>query len=147
MHAAVVRNMSKTVFIIITVIFLVLIFSYVQNKRNEKKLRKLNTSRPNLTREEYIILLENKGFDKHHAEVVHDKIREFIKMDNFSIYPEDDLHKIYGVEDLDDVELIDGICEKLNIRKAEQIDCDDLNKKMKTFNAEYILTLTKNLAE
>ncbi len=66
-------------------------------------------------------------------------------MDDFSIYPEDDIHKIYGIEDLDDIELIDTICKKLNLRKAEQKDFDELNKKMKIFNAEYILTLTKNL--
>ena len=139
--------MSKTIIILGTIIFLMLIFSYVQNKRNEKKLRKLNESRPNLTRTKYINRLVKNGFDKRHVEIVHDKIREFIQMDDFSIYPEDDIHKIYGIEDLDDIELIDTICKKLNLRKAEQKDCDELNKKMKIFNAEYILTLTKELAE
>ena len=114
---------------------------------NEKKLQKLNESRPNLTRSEYINRLSKKGFDKIHVEVVYDKIQEFIQMDDFSIYPEDDLHKIYGIEDLDYIDIIDGICEKLNLRKAEQKDCDELNEKMKIFNAEYILTLTKNLTE
>ena len=124
-----------------------LVIGYIQNKRNEKKLRKLNESRPNLTRTEYINQLVKSGFDKQHAEVVHDEIRGFIQMDDFSIYPEDDIHKTYGIEDLDDIELIDGICKKLNLRKAEQKDCDELNIKMKSFNAEYILTLTKKLAE
>ena len=127
--------------------FLTLIFSFVQNKRYVKKLRKLNESRPNLTRTEYINQLVNSGFEQHHAEVVHDKIREFIQMDDFSIYPEDDIHKIYGIEDLDDVELIDGICDKLKIRKAEQKDFDELNKKLKIFNAESILILTKKLVK
>lgn len=139
--------MSKTAIIIGTIIFVFLIFSYVQNKRNEKKLQKLKKSRPNLTRSEYITQLVNKGFNQLHAEVVHDKIREFIQMDDFSIYPEDDIHKIYGIEDLDDIELIDGICEKLSLRKTEQKDCDELNKKLKIFNADYILTLTRNLAK
>lgn len=137
--------MSKTIIIIGTIIFLILVFSYIQNKRNEKELRKLNESRPNLTRTEYINRLVKSGFEKQHAEIVHDEIREFIQMDDFSIYPEDDIHKIYGIEDLDDIELLDSICEKLNLRKAEQNDCDELNEKMKIFNAEYILTLTKNL--
>jgi len=123
------------------------IFGYIQNKRNEKRLRKLSGSRPKITRTEYINQLVKKGFEKQHAEMVHDEIREFIQMDDFSIYPEDDIHKIYGMEDLDDIELIDTICEKLNLRKAEQKDCDELNEKMKVFNAEYILTLTKNLTK
>ncbi|MEA1787595.1 hypothetical protein U1E44_15950 [Arenibacter sp. GZD96] len=135
------------IIIIGTIIFLILVFSYIQNKRNEKKLRKLNESRPNLTRTEYINRLVKNGFEKQHAEIVHDEIREFIQMDDFSIYPEDDIHKIYGIEDLDDINLIDSICEKLNLRKAKQKDCEELNEKMKIFNAEYILTLTKNLTE
>jgi len=124
-----------------------LVFSYIQNKRSENRLRKLNESRPDLSRTEYINRLVKNGFNKQHAEVVHDEIREYIQMDDFSIYPEDDIHKVYGVEALDDSELIDTICEKLNLRKAEQKDCDELNKTMKLFNAEYILTLTKKLAE
>ena len=68
-------------------------------------------------------------------------------MDDFSIYPEDDLHKIYGIEDLDYIDIIDGICEKLNLRKVEQKDINELNKKIKTFNAEYILTLINNIVK
>ncbi|PIA81713.1 hypothetical protein BFR04_13335 [Gaetbulibacter sp. 4G1] len=139
--------MNKTLIIIGGIVFIMLIFSYIQNKRNENRLRKLNKSRSNLTRTEYINRLVKNGFDKQHVEVVHDEIREFIQMNDFSIYPEDDIHKVYGIDGLDDIELIDVICEKLNLRKAEQKDCDELNKKMKSFNAEYILTLTKNLVE
>ncbi|MEP3448359.1 MAG: hypothetical protein ABJN47_08205 [Nonlabens ulvanivorans] len=67
-------------------------------------------------------------------------------MDNFSIYPEDDIHKIYAVEDLDDVELIDVICKKLNLREVVQEDIDELDKTLKIFNAEYILTLTNHIS-
>ena len=68
-------------------------------------------------------------------------------MDDFSIHPEDDIHKIYRIEDLDDIALVDNVCEILEIKKAEPKDCDELNKKLKVFNAVYILTLTKKLAE
>ena len=139
--------MSKTIIIIGIIFFFFAILGYIQNKQNEKRLRKLNQSRPNINRTEYVNRLVKNAFDSRHSEIVHDEIREFIQMDDFSIYPEDDIHKIYGIEDLDDIELIDTICKKLNLRKAEQKDCDELNKKMKIFNAEYILTLTKNLME
>jgi hypothetical protein len=139
--------MTKTIIIIGIIIFLVLIFSYIQNKRWENQLQKINENRPNLTRAEYIDRLVKNGFDKKHVEVVHDEIKDFIAMDNFSMYPEDNIHKLYRIEDLDDVELIDGICKKLNIKKAEQKDLDLINKKFKQTTAEYILTLTKKLAE
>lgn len=124
---------------------MILTYSYVQSRRNNKKLRKLIESRPKLTRMEYVNRFIQKGFDKHHAEVVHDTIKEFIQMEDVSIYPEDDIHLIYGVEELQDMELIDRVCDKLNLRKANQKDCDKLNETLKIFNAEYILTLTRNL--
>lgn len=124
---------------------MILTYSYVQSRRNNKKLRKLIESRPKLTRMEYVNRFIQKGFDKHHAEVVHDTIKEFIQMEDVSIYPEDDIHLIYGVEELQDMELIDRVCDKLNLRKANQKDCDELNETLKIFNAEYILTLTRNL--
>jgi len=111
------------------------------------KMKRINDNRPSLTRDEYIDRLVIKGFHKHHVEVVYDEIKEFIAIDNFSIFPEDDIHKLYRIEDLDDIELIDNICKKLNIRKAEQKDCIELNKHFDNTNAEYILSLTKKLAD
>ena len=139
--------MNKAIIIIGTIIFLVVILSFVQKKLDKIRLRKLNESRTSFSRAEYINRLVKKGFDQQHVEVLYDQIREFIQMDEFSIYPEDDIRKIYGIEDLDDIELIDRVCKRLNLREAEQKDLDELNKKMELFNAVYILTLTKILAE
>ena len=138
--------MNKTVIVIGLVIFLLIVYSFVQKRRTKKELRELLESRPKLRRMEYINRFVIKGFDKHHAEVVHDTIKEFIQMEDVSIYPDDDIHVIYGVEELQDMELIDRVCDKLNLRKANQKDCDELNETLKIFNAEYILTLTRNLA-
>lgn len=137
--------MNKTVIIIGLIIFLLIVYSYIQKRRTKNKLREVLKSRPKLTRMEYVNRFIQKGFDKHHAEVVHDTIKEFIQMEDVSIYPEDDIHLIYGVEELQDMELIDRVCDKLNLRKANQKDCDELNEELKVFNAEYILTLTRNL--
>ena len=139
--------MNKIVIIIGIIIAMILILGHIQIQRWKNKLQKINNSRPKLTRTEYVNQLVNSGFDKKHVEVVYDEIREFISMDDFSIYPEDDIHKVYRIEDLDDLELIDNVCEILEIKKAEPKDCDELNKKLKVFNAENILTLTKKLAE
>ncbi len=139
--------MNKIVIIIGIIIAMILILGHIQIQRWKNKLQKINNSRPKLTRSEYINRFVNSGFDKRHVEVVYDEIKSFIAMDDFSIHPEDDIHKIYRIEDLDDLELIDNVCEILEIKKAEPKDCDELNKKLKVFNAEYILTLTKKLAE
>lgn len=139
--------MNQTLIIIGIVIFLLFILGYIQIQRWKNKLQKINNSRPKLSRTEYINRFVNSGFDKRQVEVVYDEIKNFIAVDDFSIYPEDDIHKVYRIVDLDDIALIDTICEILEIKKAESKDCDELNKKLKIFNAEYILTLTKKLAE
>ena len=139
--------MNKIVIIIGIIIAMILILGHIQIQRWKNKLQKINNSRPKLTRSEYINRFVNSGFDKRHVEVVYDEIKSFIAMDDFSIHPEDDIHKIYRIEDLDDIDLVDNVCEILEIKKAEPKDCDELNKKLKVFNAEYILTLTKKLAE
>ncbi|WP_053970357.1 hypothetical protein [Mangrovimonas sp. ST2L15] len=124
---------------------LVLIYHRIQNERYEKKLQKLNQSRPKLTRAEYIAKLKGEGFDENHVGVVYNKIYEFNDNISNSIYPEDDLHKVWRINDLDDIELVDKICAELNLKKPEQSDFDELNADNGIFDARYILKLTKNL--
>jgi len=139
--------MNKILIIIGIITSMISILGYIQIQRWKNKLQKINNSRPKLTRTEYVSRFVNSGFDKRHVEVVYDEIKNFIAMDDFSIYPEDDIHKVYRIIDLDDIALIDKICETLEINKAESKDCDELNEKLNIFNAEYILTLTKKLAK
>ena len=139
--------MIKTIIITLVILCLIVALGYYQKRQHNKTLQLLNESRPKLTRSEYINLLVEKGFDKHHVEVVYDNIRKLIDREDFSIYPEDDIHNAYGIDDLEDDEFISNICKALHIRTANQEDCNLLNKEMKTFNAEYILTITKNIAK
>ena len=139
--------MNQTSIIVGIIISLILIFLFIQNKRWQNKLRQVDSTRPKLTRAEYIDILVKKGFDPKHIEVVHDELEEYISMDNFSMYPEDDIHKLYHIEDEDDMDLIDRICTKLNIPNVEEQDVEALNKDFNHTTAEYILTLTKNLTK
>ncbi len=136
--------MSKSIFVGLF-IFVVLSISIFQRWKWKKGLQKLNFNRPKLEREEYILILLDKGFERNHIEVVHDEINEFIDINNFSMYPEDDIHRLYKIVDLDDVELIDRICNKLNIRNAEQEDYDLTGKKYRNTTAESILYLLAHL--
>lgn len=131
--------------IIILIVISVLAYSYYQTVRGENDLYKLNSSRPKLSRFQYVEILTNKGFNKDNIEIVYDEIYNFIGFDDFSMYPEDSIHEIYGIDDFDDIELIDNICEKLKIRKPTQEDYDNLEKEYSHLNGETILVLLQNL--
>lgn len=133
--------------IILVFIVFVFIFSYRETIKGEEEMRKLNNSRPYLSREEYIEILINKGYQKEHIGVVYDEIKEMLGLDFFSIYPEDDIYVVYGIDDLDDIELFDRISEKLELRKVEQKDCDLISDNFEIVNAEYILSIMNNLAK
>lgn len=139
--------MTKTLIITLTILFLIGVFDYLQKRHYIKTLRNLNERRPHLSRSEYINLLVKKGFDRCHIEVVHDNISQLVNIYNFSIYPEDDIHNSYAIDDLEDIEFIGKICKALNLRQVNKKDYNQLSKEMKVFNAEYILTLTKQIAQ
>lgn len=50
------------------------------------------------------------------------------------------------MDDMDIMEMVDKICKALHLRRAEEVDFNELNEKIKVVNAEYILMLTKKLA-
>ncbi len=133
--------------IIIGFIIFILFFSFHETKKGEEEMRRFSDSRPYLSKTKYINILVSKGYEKQQIEIVYDTIKEFITWDFFCIYPEGDIYKIYGLDDLDDIELFDVICGKLNLRKVEQKDCDLISDQFETVNAEYILALTKIIAQ
>jgi hypothetical protein len=137
--------MNNIVILIAIIIVTTVIYYSIQKKKWKNKIERINSNRPKITREEYINRLEKKGFNKKHIEIVHDEIYKFIDLENFSMYPEDCIYSIYRIEDLDDVELIDQICRKSNIRKPEQKDFDNLADQYPTTTAESILVLMRNL--
>lgn len=131
----------NTTFFIVLWIFLTLVFLIFQIRKWNKNYQKLDYNRPKLDREGYIEILLRKGFEQKHIEVVYDEIKAIIDLNGFSMYPEDDIHRLYRIEDLDDVVLIDRICNKLNIRNAKQEDFDIIAKKYTNATAESILSL------
>ena len=139
--------MNSTIGIIIVVILLVFLYSYWRNQNWNRKLKKLSEERTPMSKDEYIEKLISEGFERRHIEVVYDELAKFTQFEHLSLYPEDDIHKLYRIEDLDDIELIDKICGRLRLKKPEQSDCDEINRQFKTTNAKYILSLTRKLQE
>jgi len=136
----------KEAFILIGIfIVLLLIFKGNRNNAEIKKVQDKNKNRPKISMQEYVQRLVEKGFEKRHIEVFYNETKRVIGIENFSMYPEDDIYENYGLWDLDDMDLIDNVCVKLGIRKAEQKDFDELGKSFDKMNAESILTLIKTL--
>jgi len=135
------------VLIFFIVIFVVLLGVFINN-RDEKKRKKVldsNKNRPFLKKEDYIKQLIQKGFKKEHIEAFYNETKKTIGIENFTMYPEDDIYENYALWDLDDIDLIDNVCYKLGKRKIEQKDIDELSKTFKTYNAESILTMISKL--
>ena len=138
--------MTETIIIIIILIVSIVIYSIIKNSVTEDNLKDINNKRPILSRLEYIEIFEKKGFDRSHIEVVYDEIKKFLSIKNFSMYPEDDLHKQYGINDLDDVEIIHSIFKKLNVRLISEKEIKVINEKFDYFSVEYILTALQIVA-
>lgn len=134
-----------TLIIIIGIILTIGFYSLYQTKKGEQEMKKISDSRPYLSKNEYIDILINKGYLSKHIEIVYDTIKEYIDWDFFVMYPEDDIYRIYGIDDLDDVELFDEISKKIGVRKVEQKDIDSLSGNFEIVNAEYILAIMKSL--
>lgn len=132
--------------VLFSIVTVTVSFSKYLNRKHQKKLNDLANSRPNITGYEYIKTLTETGFNKDHSTLVYNLIKENFAPENFSIYPEDDLFKIYDIDDeFGDIELIDTICEKLNLRKVTQDDIDLIEKTHKSFNAIFLLKLINHL--
>jgi hypothetical protein len=57
------------------------------------------------------------------------------------LHPEDDIHKDYDIVDLDDIELINQVCDSLNIPQPDDYEYELVNKIDKNFTVSYILNL------
>lgn len=132
----------KEAFILIGIL-IILFLIFIGNRHNAeiKKVQDKNKNRPKISKKEYVQRLVEKGFEEEHIEVFYNETKRIIGIENFSMYPEDDIYENYGLWDLDDIELIDNVCRELGIRKAEQKDFYELGKTFHKMNAESILTL------
>ena len=137
--------MKEALILIGIFIFLLLLFLGNRNNAEIKKVQDKNKNRPKISKQEYVQRLVEKEFEEKHVEVFYEETKRIIGIGNFSMHPEDDIYENYGLWDLDDIELIDNICVRLEIRKAEQKDFDELGKTFDKMNAESILTLIKTL--
>ncbi|MDC8003063.1 hypothetical protein POV27_03315 [Aureisphaera galaxeae] len=133
--------MHKAWFIIGGIIFILVIWGRILDWSWKRQLKEVQDNRKPLMKYEYISLLKEKGYDPKHAELIHDELKSWLMLDNFNMHPEDDVFRLYKIDESDIDILIDDACKKLKIRKIEQKDCDLLNSKFETTSAEYLVAL------
>ena len=90
-------------------------FKFIEQGRWKRKLRMLDAMRPRLIRSEYIKRVEERGFKRKNVKVVYNVINEYIALEDFSMYPEDNINNYY-LKDISDLPLLlERICKKLKI--------------------------------
>lgn len=126
------------------VIIILILYSYLSNKKWRIDLKRLSQSRPMLSKAEYIGILAKKGYDSNRVGVAYDVLQEYIGIPEFSLYLQDDFKRDYQIDPEDYEDLIVKIFDRLQLTLPEQKQVDTLNKKyQKHLNVEYVLELLK----
>jgi len=90
-------------------------FKFIQKGRWKRKLRILDAMRPCLIRSEYLKQVEERGFKMKNVKVVYNVLNEYIALDDFSMYPEDNINNYYLKDKSDLPLLLERIYKKLKI--------------------------------
>lgn len=90
-------------------------FKFIEQGRLKRKLRMLDAMRPRLIRSEYIKRVEERGFRTKNVKVVYNVINEYIALEDFSMYPEDNINNYYLKDKSDLLLLLERIYKKLKI--------------------------------
>ena len=107
--------MSNTSAIILFIMLGIIFWSGIRKFFHRQKLHKISASRPKLNRFDFIKKMELRGFEYDKIAATYDEISSRIQLDDFSIYPEDDLLKLYKIDDFYIDEMIELLCEKFEL--------------------------------
>jgi hypothetical protein len=94
---------------------------FFEHRKWIRNLRLLNALRPKLLRSEYIKRLVDKGYELKKVKVVYNVIHQYMSLDEFSMYPEDNINA-YLREKSDLSLLIERIYLKLRIVRNEKVN-------------------------
>lgn len=130
-------------YLLITLAVLIFLILWLYN-RNSGHFRRMQRSRPELPREEYIEMLAQKGYDEELVAVVYDTLRFYLPK-WFSMYPGDDIIKFYRISSGD----IDLFIRKVVSDNQLSLPPDEemqliYEKHNETVTAEYVLDIITN---
>ncbi len=127
-----------------SILGIIILASWAMNRRLKAELKKVSSTRKPLSKDSYIQILKDKGYDEQAITAVYEEIRSYLNDKNFSMYPEDDLYQLYGIDPEDLSDSIMEIFKKLKKELPSQIEIDKLNLEYKkSMNIEYVLKLTE----
>lgn len=120
-----------------------------ENSKWKKKLAGIALSRPYLSKADYVQIVKGRGYEINDIEACYDIIDSYMPRAqnfNFSIYPEDDIFRLYRVDDED---LADDIEKVFKIQAwPSKIETDALNVKYNNiFNIYYLLDVIQMARE
>lgn len=131
------------VLVIAVLVVAILVYSIAWNRQLKESLTKLNASRPSLSREEFISSYHKKGISRKIISRTYDEIYNYLNIDGFEIYPEDDLIELYKI-DLEDLEdSIVKLADELNLKLPDRDRQGYLLKKYENqpLTIDYLITV------
>ena len=129
----------------VVIIYLIGHFLYYdyEDAKWKRKLADIASSRPYLSKSEYIQIVNEKGYEVKDIEACYDIIDSYMprfKNPDFSIYPEDDIFRLYRIDDDDLTDDIEDLFKKLGLSWLSNIEFNELNTKHNNiFNIYYLL--------
>lgn len=112
------------------------------NSLRKRKLLKISDNRPILNRFAFFERMESQGFEYHKIVATYDAVYDLLQLEDFSVYPEDDLLKLYKFDDMDIHEMIEELCEKLEVNFPSTEQCEEVfQSNGENFDSVYILKL------
>jgi len=134
--------MINTIAVIACIVLFIVIWALIDAFFFRRKLLKISTSRPALNRFDFIDKMELEGFEYDKIVATYDAIKELLQLDEFHIYPTDNLLKLYKMDDLDIYEMIVQLCEQLEVNYPSQEQHDEVFQlNNENFDTIFILRL------
>lgn len=107
-----------------------------------QKLKRIAKNRPSLHKFEDIKKMEAQGFSYKITDEVYDAIQMRIKVENFDLYPEDDLLNLFKIDTLQAENLIDNLLDELDLVPPSEETYKQIFKENRSIvNSIYILKL------
>lgn len=125
--------MDFWIYIVLLVIGVIFFLIYLSNIRSNRLIEK-SKKRGVISKEEFIIELEKKGFERELIDKLYDQIKFYTPTKNFTMSPDDKLVDDYGIIDEDLEEIAQIIFKERNGIGPTEVDYKIAEKNGATIN-------------
>lgn len=124
--------------IILFVLAVSVISIMLMNLKFYPKLKKVSANRPPLSKESYISILVQRGYDSKLVEKAYEFLRSQVP-EKYSIYPEDDIVALYDPDEADMNNFLEELDDMKKLYSSREIK-SSTEKKSKVFTVEDMLS-------